>query len=415
MDESSSTPALIGDAELTGAIASGDAAAYATLRERHEAAARSLARQLVKDPAEADEVVSETFTRLRDVIRGGGGPGAAVRPYLLTAVRQVAGERSGGQTGGTAAGGPGLGEPLPGAPAAADPAAAEAETEPLARAFLSLPERWRAVLWHTEIEQADPGQAAACLGVTADGLAELGGQARAGLSRAYLKLYLAGVTRDDCRAAAGWLDLHLSSAARGHNEGKVQRHLRHCRACRAVAVELAGLGRSMRRTVAPVFLGPATAAYLTAAKAAPARQAGAPAGASASASAGAWVTSRLRGMRQAARRPRTALVAGVVLLAAFAVTGLTLTLAASTAPPRGALHPDAAAAAPPRPAATMPLPFPSPPPARSQPATPAAPTVPASPSPLDPDAADSPAPYRLPPDHHRHRHHHHDPDQPSAL
>ena len=274
------------------------------------------------------------------------------------------------------------------------------------------------MLWHAEIEQGDSGQAAACLGVTADGLAELGGQARAGLSRAYLKLYLAGVTRDDCRSAAGQLDLHLSSAARGHNEGKVQRHLRHCRACRAVAVKLAGLGRSMRRTVAPVFLGPATAAYLAAAKAAPARRAGAPAGASASTSAGAWVTSRLRGMRQAARRPRTALVAGAVLLAAFAVTGLTLTLAASTAPPRGALHPDAAAAAPPRPAATMPLPFPSPPPARSQPATPATPvtpTVPASPSPLDPDAADSPAPSRLPPDHHRHRHHHHDPDQPSAL
>ena len=75
MDESPSLPALIGDAELIGAITSGDAAAHATLRERHEAAARSLARQLVKDPAEADEVVSETFTRLRDVIRRGGGPG----------------------------------------------------------------------------------------------------------------------------------------------------------------------------------------------------------------------------------------------------------------------------------------------------------------------------------------------------
>ena len=401
MDESSSPPVLIGDAELIGATASGGAAAYATLRERHEAAARTLARQLVTDSAEADEVVSETFTRLHDVIRGGGGPGAAVRPYLLTAVRRVAGERSGGQPGETpagAAGSPGLGEPL------LDDPAAEAGSEPLARAFGSLPERWRAVLWHTEIEQADPGQAAACLGVTADGLAELSEQARGGLSRAYLKLYLAGVARDECRSAAGKLDLHLSGVARGHHEGKVQRHLRYCRACRAVAVELAGLGRSMRHAVAPVYLGPATAAYLAAAKAAP-RRVGVPAGARVS-----------TGMRRAARRPRTALVAGVVLLAAFAVTGLTLTLAASTAPPDHARHPDAAAVAPPRPAATMPLPFPSPPPARSQPAAPAGtvtPTVPPSPSPPDPDAAAAPSPSRFF-DHHRHRHHHREPDQPSA-
>ena len=304
MDESSSTPLLIGDAELIGAIATGNAAAYGTLRERHEPAARSLARQLVKDPAEADGVVSETFTWLHGVIRRGSGPEAAVRPYLLAAVRRVAGERSG------------------------DPGAAEAESEPLAGAFLSLPERWRAVLWHTEIEQADPGQAAVVLGVTAEGVAELGEQARAGLSRAYLKMYLAGVTRDDCRSAAGKLDLHLSGTARGHNEVKVQRHLHGCRACRAVAVELAGLGRSLRRAVAPVFLGPAAAAYLATVKAAPARRA-APAGASARASAGIRVTSGRRGGRQGAGRPRRALVAGVLLLAVFAVTGLTVALAAA--------------------------------------------------------------------------------------
>jgi DNA-directed RNA polymerase specialized sigma24 family protein len=438
MGESSSPPVPRGDAELIGAIASGDEAAYATLRERHEAAARSLARQFVQDPAEADEVVSETFTRLHAVLRRGSGPEAAVRPYLLTAVRRVADERSGGGSEGTAAGerpgqrgdaaagrpeSPGLGEPLPG-----DPAASEPESEPLARAFLSLPERWRAVLWHTEIEQADPGQAAAWLGLTADGLAELGEQARAGLSRAYLKLYLAGLTREDCRSAAGKLDLHLIGAARGHNEGKVQRHLRACRACRAVAVELAGLGRSLRGAVAPVFLGPAAAAYLAAAKAAPGRRAGAPAGSSpgttagsspgttARAPAGARVASGPRGTRQAARQPRAALVAGVVVVAALALTGLTLTLAASTAPPRSELHPDAAAAAPPRPAATMPLPFPSSAPGRSQPAAPArpvTPTVPASPSRLDPDAAASPSPSPFF-DRRRHRHHHRDPGQPSV-
>jgi DNA-directed RNA polymerase specialized sigma24 family protein len=423
MDESSSTPLLIGDAELIRAVVSGDAAAYATLRERHEPAARSLARQLVTDPAEADEVVSATFRRLHGVIRRGGGPEAAVRPYLLAAVRRVAGERSGGQPKaadgerpggqpeGTAAGEAEL--PSPGMPQPGDPAA-EAESEPLARAFLSLPEQWRAVLWHTEIEQADPGQAAVVLGLTAQGVAELGEQARAGLSRAYLKLYLAGVTREDCRSAAGKLDLHLIGAARGHREGKVQRHLHGCRACRAVAVELAGLGRSLRPAVAPVYLGPAATAYLAAIRAAPARRAGAPAGAPARASAGTRVTSRLRGTRQGAHRPRQALAAGALLLAVFAVTGLTLVLAGNTASPRTALHPAAAAAAPSRPAATVPLPLPAP--ARSEPAAPATPvrpTIPASLSPPDPDAAASPSPSPFF-DHRHHRHHHHDPDQPSV-
>ena len=425
MDESSSTPLLIGDAELIRATAAGDAAAYATLRERHEPAARSLARQLVTDPAEADEVVSETFSRLHAVIRGSGGPEAAVRPYLLAAVRRVAGERSGGQPGATAdgqrsdgqragaadgerpggrsagtadseAGRPSPGEPLPG------DLAAEAESEPLARAFLSLPERWRAVLWHTEIEQAGPGQAAVVLGLTAQGVAELGEQARAGLSRAYLKLYLAGVTREDCRSAAGKLDLHLGGAARGHKEGKVQRHLHGCRACRAVAVELAGLGRSLRLAVAPVFLGSAAAAYLASVKAAPARRAGAP---PAPPPAPGWQEAARDAPGPGGRRSAAGGVRGH---RAHAGPGGEHHLAADRPAPgrRGCRavpsgrHGAVAVAGP----------------ARSEPAAPATPvrpTIPASPSPLDPDAAASPSPSPFF-DHRHHRHHHHDPDQPSA-
>ena len=44
---------------------------------------------------------------------------------------------------------------------------------------------------------------------------QLGQQARAGLHQAYLKLYLSGLTREDCRSAAGKLDAHLSGATRG--------------------------------------------------------------------------------------------------------------------------------------------------------------------------------------------------------
>jgi DNA-directed RNA polymerase specialized sigma24 family protein len=430
MDESSSPPP--GDAELIGAIASGDSAAYVTLHERHVAAAQRLARQLVTSPAEAEDVVTETFTRLHAVLRQGGGPDAAVRPYLLTAVRRVAGERSGGQPAEAPAGqteapagqpaeAASLGEPL-----LSDPATAELASEPTARAFLSLPGRQRAALWHLVIEQADPGQAAAVLGVAADGVAELGEQARAGLSRAYLKLYLSGLAREDCRSAAGKLDLHISRAGRRPDESKVQRHLRGCRGCRAVAVELVGLDRSLRRVVAPIVLGPATQAYLAAAAAAAAAaearaaEAGSPAQAvgRAAAAAGAWVAGGLGRVRQAparirrAPRQRQVLAAGGLLLAASAGTGLALTLAANISPPHATSSPAAAAAASPSPAVAVPLPLPAPSGTRPGPAPVQSPT-PVSSASMVPAAAASPAPSPLP-DHRRRRHHHHDPDQASV-
>ena len=305
-----------------------------------------------------------------------------------------------------------------------DPAIAELESEPMARAFLSLPERQRAVLWHTVIEQADPGQAAAVLGVTVGGVAELGEQARAALSRAYLKLYLSGLTREDCRSAAGKLDLHLSRAGRRPDEGRVQRHLRGCRDCRAVAIELAGLNRSLRRVVAPIFLGPATQAYLASAAAAAEARAGSPAQAAgrAAATAGAWVAGGLSRMRQAparirqAPRQRQALAAGGLLLAASVVTGLALTLVANTSPPHAALNPAAAAAASPSPAVAVPLPLPARPRPSAAPA-PVRPPTPVSSAPLVPATAASPAPSPLPmPGHHHHRRHHHgDPDQAAST
>lgn len=395
------------DAELIKAVASGNAAAYATLHERHIAAARILARQVAPSAAEAEEVLSETFARLHGVLRRGEGPAEALRPFLLTAVRRVAQERS--SAGGTGADDdiPSLGEPL-----FVDPEAADLEDARLALAFRALPERHRAVLWHTEIEQADPAEAAALLGLTADGVAGLGDQARAGLRQEYLKQY--DVARDDCKAVSGKLGQHLANATRGGDEAMVQRHLRGCRECRAVAIELGACGRSLRQTVAPIFLGPAAGAYLAAI-----RPPSAPRG---SVDAGLrWLRRAPRQIGQAPRwirrapRQQQALAGGIALLAVVGVTGLTLTLAASSTPEPITQRP--AAIAPPSPSAAAPSsvaqPTPIQPVATTMPAkkaTPAAspspaPTASPAPSPT-PSAAPSPtpapSPTRSPPPHHRH-------------
>ena len=82
------------DAELITAVRSGDTAAFATLFTRHSAAARGLARSLARDHAEADDLVSESFTKILQILRDGGGPDTAFRPYLYTTLRRVAYDRT---------------------------------------------------------------------------------------------------------------------------------------------------------------------------------------------------------------------------------------------------------------------------------------------------------------------------------
>jgi RNA polymerase sigma factor (sigma-70 family) len=194
------------DAELIAASKSGDTAAYAALYERHVAAANGLARQLVRGPAEVDDVVAETFAKVLDLLRRGGGPEDAFRPYLLTAVRRAAYDRHRAERKQV------LSAEMeafdPGVPFA-DPAVAALERSMVARAFASLPERWQAVLWHTEIEGSKPAEVASLLGLTANGVAALAYRAREGLRQAYLQMHLSDGVRDECRPVAAKLGAYV--------------------------------------------------------------------------------------------------------------------------------------------------------------------------------------------------------------
>jgi len=242
MGESSTEPESRDDAALINAIASGDAVAYAQLHERHVAAARSLA-GLVAQPDQAEDVLSAAFVRLHALLSDGGGPEAALRPFLLTEVRRAAGQEVEG----------------------AEAPDAELAGSLLHRAFTALPERQRAALWHAVIEQSDPAQTAAILGVTADDVAELAANASEAYVQAYLKLYESGLAREDCREAVGGLGHGTDGAPSSLDQFATLPHLRACRECRAAAIELADLGRSLGGWVAPVYLSvKATPGYLTA-------------------------------------------------------------------------------------------------------------------------------------------------------
>lgn len=253
------------DAELIEAVRKGAVTAYGGLYERHVAAAYNLARQLSRSPAEADDLVSEAFAKVLDTLRGGRGPDSAFRAYLLTALRHTAYDKTRRERRvelsddvSTVSGVSmeAVSEEFD------DTAVAGLERSLAAQAFARLPERWQAVLWHTEIEGQSPAEVGPILGLTANGVSALAYRAREGLRQAYLQVHLAETTDKHCRAAAERLGAWTRGGLAKREKAQVEVHLDQCDRCRALAAELADVNGAMRLFVAPVVLGIGAAGYL---------------------------------------------------------------------------------------------------------------------------------------------------------
>ena len=190
----------------------------------------------------------------------------------------------------------------------------------IARAFASLPERWRTVLWHTEVEGARPAEVAASLGLTANGVAALAYRAREGLRQAYLQMHLSGAARGDCRPVVTRLGAYVRDGLAKRESAAVAAHLADCAECRAIYLELSDVNVALRGIVAPIILGPAAAAYLTSV--------------SASASHGgvlAWLGGRLIWFRHAPKSQQAA-TAGATAAGIAGLVALALALTANTTP-----------------------------------------------------------------------------------
>ncbi|WP_051400286.1 sigma-70 family RNA polymerase sigma factor [Haloechinothrix halophila] len=326
------TPDGNSDAELIAAVRDGDLAAYGTLYERHVSAAYNLARQLARSSSEADDLVSEAFAKVLDTLRAGKGPDSAFRAYLLTALRHTAYDKTRkdkrvdlneDMSEATGALGGALTVPF------SDTAVAGLERSMAAKAFAKLPERWQAVLWHTEIEQQSPAEVAPILGLTPNSVSALAYRAREGLRQAYLQVHLAETTEKRCRATADRLGAWTRDGLSKRERAQVEAHLDECERCRALAAELADVNGALRAVIAPLVLGGAALAYLATAgagKAAAATAGAAAAGAAATTGAAASSSGGAGGAAGAAAgAPRQFLgvaASGVAIAAAVAV-GLT--------------------------------------------------------------------------------------------
>jgi RNA polymerase sigma factor (sigma-70 family) len=232
--------------DLLAAVRTGDAGAYASLYRRHVEAARRLAYALARDPTEADDLVAEAFAKVLATMRRGRGPRRAFRAYLLTTLRHLRASRAGRESR--------LeltddlsryetGEPFH------DPTVAALDRSYAARAFGKLPERWRLVLWHTEVEGGSPADVARVLGLTPNGVAVLAHRARERLRQMYLQehLSLAGEPR---HPAAQRLGSYLRGGLAVRERSKVTRHLAGCPACARLHGELAEVACGLPRGAA---------------------------------------------------------------------------------------------------------------------------------------------------------------------
>src|SRR5450756_395532 len=216
------------DAELIAAVRGGDSVAFGQLYQRHSGAARSVARQYSNSSQDAEDVVSDAFSKVFTVLQGGGGPDVAFRAYLFTVVRRVAIATLGAGKSVQPTDALTQYESSLGSEASVDePALAGFERGVVARAYESLPERWQAVLWYTEVEGLQPAQIGPILGLTANGVAALAYRAREGLRQAYLQNHLTTVKDESCRAVSDKLGAYVRGGL-AKRQALVDQHLDEC-------------------------------------------------------------------------------------------------------------------------------------------------------------------------------------------
>jgi RNA polymerase sigma factor (sigma-70 family) len=239
------------DADLIDRMRSGDDTAYEALYRRHAGAVRRYARTCCRDGHTADDLTAEVFARMLQAVRGGHGPEHAVRPYLLTSIRRVAAgwtksakreqlvddfavfaaqatrssEVSDDDT----------------RDLGADVRAMHVAEQSMAmQAFRSLPERWQAVLWHTEIEDESPSEVATLFGLDANGTRVLASRAREGLKQAYLQAHVSATLASDeeCARYADRLGAYARGGLRTRAERGLRKHLEECAKCRLAAGQI---------------------------------------------------------------------------------------------------------------------------------------------------------------------------------
>jgi RNA polymerase sigma factor (sigma-70 family) len=249
------------DDQLLVSVRAGETEAYGELWRRHVRVALAVAGRYstIADP---DDIVQEAFQAVFTAVRDGGGPTRGFRPYLARTVRNVAVSISRRRRA----------EPVGGLTELADrldvsvPGHDDTSTDRmvLVTAFHSLPERWRAILWMTEVEDLPVQDAAARLGIAPNAGAALVRRAREGLRRSWLAAHVGGGDpAPECRWVVERLPLAVRGDATSRHQDRIDAHTATCQDCARAALEIAAVARRLPAVLLPiVFTGGAAAERL---------------------------------------------------------------------------------------------------------------------------------------------------------
>ncbi|WP_435284570.1 sigma-70 family RNA polymerase sigma factor [Streptomyces koelreuteriae] len=256
------------DAELIDRMRAGDDTAYEELYRRHAQAVRRYALTCCRDAHTADDLTAEVFARMLQAVRGGSGPQHAVRAYLLTSIRRVAASwtRSARREqlvddfavfAAQSAHKPDVSDGDTTELGADVRAMHQAERSMAMQAFRSLPERWQAVLWHTEVEDESPSEVATLFGLDANGTRVLASRAREGLKQAYLQAHVSATLTGDeeCARYADQLGTYARGRLRTRAERGLRKHLDECAKCRLAASQIAEVAGGIPAVVPVAVLG----------------------------------------------------------------------------------------------------------------------------------------------------------------
>ncbi|MBO9522076.1 MAG: sigma-70 family RNA polymerase sigma factor [Nocardioidaceae bacterium] len=243
------------DATLIQAVRRGDVEAAAELFRRHRPAAIRFASSNASH-THVEDIVSEAFERVFAALYQGGGP-EAFRPYLFTTIRRVRVDlhRKHGREVAHTRVSEVNSEAPPRELIAPDTAGATLDAEIVRRAFLSLPERWRLVLWYTAVESRTLEETAELIDGNPNSVAVLSFRAREGLRNAYLAQHVAldrtGAHKEVLELLPRWVRGGLTPS----KQALVERHLDGCVSCAAVAAELASINTNLGAAIGPALLG----------------------------------------------------------------------------------------------------------------------------------------------------------------
>ena len=238
----------VSDADVLARVRHGDTGSYGILYERHFERARRLARSIVNNRSDADDVVSEAFASVLSALERGKGPVDSFVPYLMRSVRNES-YRANRRLGRRRAAGGQLDPHESGE--RRDPFASVDEVAVLRTAFESLAPRLRKVLWQTEVDELSHRDIAERTGSSPRAVAMLALRARQALGGAYLHAHLGleprrGQLSPACREMRPQLAALVRNRVTPMHRARLEEHLASCPACRQAHDALSRLNDHLR-------------------------------------------------------------------------------------------------------------------------------------------------------------------------